>query len=96
VSFDPDADSPAVLSAHAAKLGADPHLWHFATAPRAVVDRFAASFGVNVIRETDTTITHSMRTAVIDPDGNVAAVHDGTEWTAEEIVADLQRALSAK
>jgi protein SCO1 len=96
VSFDPDADSPAVLRAHAAKLGADRQLWHFATAPRAAVDRFAASFGVNVIRETDTTITHNMRTVVIDPVGNLSAVHDGTEWTAEEIVADLRRALSAR
>jgi hypothetical protein len=43
------------------------------------VDRFAAEFGVNVIRETDTTITHNLRTAVIGPDGTVvAAAHWAT------------------
>jgi len=96
VSFDPDADSAAVLSAHATKLGADPQLWHFATAPRDVVDRFAASFGVSVIREADATITHNMRTAVIDPDGTVLAIHNGMEWTPEQIADELRRALSAK
>ncbi len=96
VSFDPDADTPAVLSAHANKLGADPHLWHFATAAREIVDPFAASFGVSVMREADQTITHNMRTAVIDADGRVAAIHDGTEWTPGQIVADLRRALPAK
>lgn len=94
VSFDPDADTPAQLTAHAAKLGANPGLWRFATAPRDEVDRFAARFGVNVIREADRTITHNMRTAVIGPDGTIVALHDGTEWTAATLVDDLRRALS--
>ena len=33
VSFDPDFDTPAVLKAHAANVGADPRVWTFATAP---------------------------------------------------------------
>jgi len=94
VSFDPDFDTPAVLTAHAARVGAAPG-WHFATAPAAVVDRFAAEFGVNVIRETDGTITHNLRTAVVGPDGRVAAVYSGNDWTSAELVADLRRALTA-
>ena len=47
------------------ELKADPAVWRFATAPAEVVDRFAATFGVNVIREKDGTITHNLRTAVI-------------------------------
>jgi cytochrome oxidase Cu insertion factor (SCO1/SenC/PrrC family) len=96
VSFDPDTDTPAVLEVHAKKLGADPRLWHFATAPREVVDRFAGSFGVSVMREADRTITHNLRTAVVDGEGNVSAIHDGTEWTPEQIVADLRGALAAR
>lgn len=94
VSFDPDADTPARLAAHAAKLGANPEIWRFATAPRDEVDRFAAHFGVNVIREADRTITHNLRTAVIGPDGRVAALHDGADWTAGTLVDDLRHALS--
>ena len=95
VSFDPDADTPAALKAHARKLGANPARWRFATAPRDTVDRFAATFGVNVIREADRTITHNLRTAVIGPDGKVVAVYSGGEWTADQIVSDLRRALTA-
>jgi protein SCO1 len=95
VSFDPDRDTPAALKAHAAALAADQAQWRFATAPVETIDRFAATFGVNVIREADTTITHNLRTAVIGPDGRVVAVYNGSDWTAEQVVRDLTRALSA-
>ena len=94
VSFDPDVDTPALLAAHAAQVGAGPG-WRFATAPAAVVDRFAAEFGVNVIREADATITHNLRTAVVGPDGRVVAAYSGNDWTAATIVADLRGALAA-
>lgn len=93
VSFDPAHDTPDVLTAHAARVGAKPG-WAFATAPPAVVDRFAAEFGVNVIREADGTITHNLRTAVIGPDGRVAAVISGNAWTARDVLEALGRALA--
>jgi protein SCO1 len=93
VSFDPDADTKERLAAHAARYSADPNIWRFATADREVVDRFAAAFGVNVVREADTTITHNMRTAVIGPDGRVARVFDGSDWTPGDLAAEMQRAL---
>jgi protein SCO1/2 len=95
VSFDPEADTPAALAAHAAKLGAHPARWRFATAPAATIDRFAAHFGVNVIREADRTITHNLRTALVGPDGRIAAIHGGSDWTADQLVAELRRALAA-
>jgi protein SCO1/2 len=94
VSFDPDADTPAVLRAHASKLSADPLIWRFATAPRDVVDGFANAFGVSVIREQDKTITHNLRTAVIDPEGRLIAVYDGSAWTPEQVVTDMRRSLA--
>jgi len=96
ISFDPATDQPAVLRAHAAKLNADPAVWRFATADASVVDRLAATFGVNVIRETDGTITHNLRTAVIDPQGRIAAIHDSNDWTAATIAKELATALHAR
>lgn len=92
VSFDPDADRPAILAAHADKLHADPNVWRFATAPRDEVDRFAVRFGVNVIRESDGTITHNMRTAVLDHAGRVTTLLDGSQWTATELLGHLRSA----
>jgi protein SCO1 len=94
VSFDPDADTPAMLAAHAATLDADAKVWRFATAPRDEVDRFAIRFGVNVIRENDGTITHNMRTAVIDPKGRITKLLDGSQWTADDLVAELRAAVA--
>lgn len=94
VSFDPQFDRAAVLRAHAATVKADPGVWTFATAEEAVVDRFAAEFGVNVIREQDGTITHNLRTAVIDPNGHIAAVLDSNAWTAADLVRELKATLA--
>ena len=54
---------------------------------RPIVDRLAAEFGINVIREKDGTITHNLRTAVIDPAGRVVSIVDNNAWTADELAA---------
>ncbi|MGE0459924.1 MAG: SCO family protein [Vicinamibacterales bacterium] len=94
VSFDPAADTAARLTSHAEALGANPSIWQFATiADAAQVDRFAATFGVNVIREQDGTITHNLRTLVIAPSGTVVSARDGNQWAADDLLADLRAAL---
>jgi protein SCO1/2 len=96
ISFDPAHDTPAALRAHAAKAGADPNVWRFATAGEAVVDRLAATFGINVMREADGTITHNLRTAVIDPRGRIVSIHDSNGWTAASIADELKAAVLAR
>ena len=95
ISFDPKFDRAEMLRAHATKVAADPRVWRFATADEAIVDRMAAEFGINVIREKDGTITHNLRTAVIDPSGRVAAILDNNEWTAAQLADALKNALAA-
>ena len=95
VSFDPKFDRAEVLRAHAKTLGADPLVWRFVTAEEPVVDRFAATFGVNVIREKDGTITHNLRTAVIDPSGHLVSLVDNNAWTADELLRALKNAVAA-
>ena len=95
VSFDPAFDRAEVLRAHAKKVGADPAVWRFATGEEAVVDRLAAAFGINVIREKDGTITHNLRTAVIDPSGRVVSIVDNNAWTADELASALKHAVAA-
>jgi protein SCO1/2 len=94
ISFDPAFDRTEVLRAHAKKAGADPRVWRFATADEAVVDRLAAELGINVVREKDGTITHNLRTAVIDPAGRVVSILDNNAWTAEDLAGGLRSALA--
>jgi protein SCO1/2 len=95
ISFDPQFDRAETLRAHARKLDADPAVWRFATADQPAVDRLAAEFGVNVIREKDGTITHNLRTAIVTPTGRVDSIVDNNTWSAAELVAGLKVAAAA-
>ncbi len=90
VTFDPDYDSPAVLREHAARVGANPRVWTFATAPRDRVDAFGARLGLDVIRDPKNAsdITHNLRTAVIDAEGRLVTVF-GSEWTPGQALRAL-------
>ena len=92
VSFDPQVDTPAVLKAHAAKLNADPRLWSFVTGDRDEIDKWASGFGVSISRAMNDPrdITHNLRTAIIDRQGNLVQVYNGNEWTPEQVLADVR------
>jgi protein SCO1/2 len=90
VSFDPEYDTPAVLRAHARKVGAQAGTWSFLTGTRDDVDRFAARFGVSLGRDTPDEITHNLRTAVIRPDGRLARVFTGNDWTPAQLLEALK------
>ena len=92
ISFDPDFDTPATLKAAAGAAGADPAFWRFATAPRDAVDGFGARFGLSVIREgpTGQTITHNLRTVLVDRDGRLVKTYNGGDWSPGDVVRDLE------
>ena len=91
VSFDPEHDTPKVLNAHAARLGANPAVWTFLTGDRVTVDRFAARFGVGLVRPADVNeITHNLRTVLLDAEGRLIKVYSGSEWTPAAALSDLR------
>lgn len=94
ITLDPDFDTPAVLAAHAKRVGASPEIWHFGTGARADIEGFAARFGVAVFHEGsgEAALTHNLRTAVIAPDGTLAALLHGSDWTAATLLDHVRRA----
>jgi protein SCO1/2 len=94
LSFDAPHDTPAVLAAHAARVGARRDVWTFATAPTADVDAFGGRLGLTVMRESDAPagITHNLRTAVITPAGTLSTILRGNDWTTDALVAALEGA----
>ena len=97
VSFDPEYDTPEVLTAHAARLKADPAIWTFLTGDRPTVDRFAARMGVGVLRpDGDPMITHNLRTMLIGADGKLTRIYSGNEWRVETVLGDLRAAAAAR
>jgi protein SCO1 len=97
VSFDPLTDTPAVLKAHAKRLGANPSRWTFLTGDRDEIDRFGARFGVSVSRALNDArdITHNLRTVIVKADGTLAKVYTGNDWTPSQILDDLKSVVRA-
>ncbi|HVH58087.1 MAG TPA: SCO family protein [Vicinamibacterales bacterium] len=94
VSFDPSYDTPDVLKTHAGRVHADPALWTYLTGAADAIDRFAAGFGVTIMREDParTEIVHNLRTAVIDKEGRLVTVLRGNEWKPDQLVDELRAA----
>jgi protein SCO1/2 len=94
VTFDPEFDTPAVLRAHAQTRRADPAVWTFLTGDRVTLERFAAKFGVGVIRTppASTAITHNLRTVMVGADGRILRIYSGNDWTPSTVLADLRNA----
>lgn len=92
ISFDPEYDTPAVLAAHAARVGVQPETWTYATGEPAAIDSFAARFGVSAIKnEKDAQeIVHNLRTAVIGGDGRIVTVLNGNDWTPADLLASVR------
>ena len=96
ITIDPEFDTPAILRVHAGEVakidGRVPENWDFATADPAVIRKVAESYGL-VYGKEDGQIVHSMRTALIGPDGRLLKVYRGNEWKPEEVLADVRGAL---
>jgi Cu/Ag efflux protein CusF len=91
VTVDPDYDRPAVLRSYgqaAAGLRAFDH-WEFATGSREEVKGVASWFGLEYWPDKDQ-IIHSLRTAIIGPDGKLAKIYHGNEWKPEDVISDLK------
>jgi protein SCO1/2 len=94
ISFDPAFDTPEILSAYAGlyRTGNASH-WLFATASRDVLTNLAPRLDLMIMRE-GTSISHNLRTVVLDPNGIIFRQLDGNEWTPQQLAgAVLQAAL---
>ena len=100
VSFDPDHDTPARLRAYGAEyIGSDAKNafthWDFGVPTKPELLEMAKYFDVGITQGPDNTITHTLSTTLIGPQGKVAQFYPGNEWTPEQVVADVKK-LEAK
>jgi protein SCO1 len=95
ISFDPANDTPAKLKSYglgymgkgATTLG----VWQLAVGDDKEVRRIADFFGLRyeVDPNDKAQINHSLRTAVIAPDGKVTKIFPGNEWTPADLLREL-------
>jgi protein SCO1/2 len=94
VTIDPTYDKPPVMRAYGAGYSTDAasgdfHQWEFATGTEAEVKSIAEYFGLRFWSDSGQ-IVHSLRTAVIGPDGKLIKLYRGNDWKAPDILADLK------
>jgi protein SCO1/2 len=101
ISFDPENDTPEKLRSYGIGYlgkGAKPDftVWQLAVAPAAEVRKIADFFGLRYEVDPDdkTQFSHSLRTAVISPDGKVTKIFTGNEWKPEDLLNELKATLT--
>jgi len=96
VSFDPEYDTPERLKAYGVTyIGSDAKdafaNWDFAVPEKPVLPEMAKFFNVGITNGADQTITHTLSTTLIGPDGKVIRFYPGNDWTPEQVLADLKQ-----
>ncbi len=91
ISFDSAFDQPQILSSYAGIYrGINADRWLFAVASTKTLASLAPKVDLNFWRENGS-ISHNLRTVVLDGAGKIFKQFDGNDWTAAEL-ADAIRA----
>ena len=88
ISFDPEFDTPAVLKSYAQRYSYDSAQWSFLTGSFEEIGGLAAQAGLRFGKEGDS-ISHNVRTIVIDAQGRLRRVFSDTKWTADDLATEL-------
>lgn len=102
ISFDPAKDTPDKLRAYGlGYLGRnskadDFKVWKLAVGDDSRIRKIADFFGLRyeVDEKNKTQFNHSLRTAVIGPDGTVRKVFTGGDWKKAELLEELKNSLN--
>ncbi|MGH9820965.1 MAG: SCO family protein, partial [Pyrinomonadaceae bacterium] len=101
ISFDPARDNPEKLRQYGlGYLGNDPKadfsIWQLAVGSdkqiRSIADFFGMSYQVD--QDNKAQIDHSLVTAVISPEGKVAKIFTGNDWTPADLLQELKATLA--
>ncbi len=92
ISFDPQNDTPEVLASYGGfyRDGNAAH-WLFAAAPTNTLATLAPCLDLMVVHQGDS-ISHNLRTVVLDPQGRIYRQFDGNQWTPQELADALASA----
>lgn len=101
VSFDPKYDTPKVLrsygGAYTGRYTEETFThWDFAAPPEAELKKVLLFFDVGVTPAGSATLTHSLSTVVIAPDGKLYKWYPGNDWKVAQVLADVRTLASGQ
>ena len=88
ITFDPANDTPPRLLAYAKNAHYDPAHWSFLTGDIIQTSELADQFGENFWTEGGS-ISHNLRTVVVDARGRVRKIYQGNKWTSADLVQEI-------
>lgn len=92
ISFDYMVDQPQILANYAGSYrGTNADRWLFAVASSTTLASLAPKVDLNFWRENGT-ITHNLRTVVVDGAGKITRQFDGNEWTPQQLAEAVREA----
>ncbi len=91
ISFDPEKDTTEVLKRYAERYKYDPKHSSFLTGDLMEITAIAEQFGQTFWREGGS-ISHNVRTAVIDANGKIQKIIPENKWTSDELVEEIVKA----
>ena len=90
ISFDSDFDKPELLGNYGNFYrGGDTNRWLFAVASTNTLAGLAPKVGLNFWREGGS-ISHNLRTVVLDVNGKIFKQFDGNDWTPEDLAEAIR------
>jgi protein SCO1/2 len=101
ISFDPKHDTPAVLrsygGAYTGKYTQETFdHWTFAAPTEADYAPLLKFFDVSSVPAPGGTLTHTLSTVLIGPDGKILDWYTGNDWTVPQVLGDMQKAMQGK
>jgi protein SCO1/2 len=92
ISFDPEFDTSEVLSNYGNySRGDDANRWLFASASTNVLADAALRLDLMITRQGNS-ISHNLRTVVLDPSGHIYKQFDGNQWTPQQLADAMTQA----
>ncbi len=89
LSFDPDTDTPAILANYAGIYrGETTNHWLFAAVANSQLTALAPRLDLMIMRQNGS-ISHNLRTVVLDPQGRIQHLFDGNDWTPQALADAL-------
>ena len=96
ISFDPAHDTPKVLRSYGAAYAGDGAFshWDFAAPSSTDLDAVDQFFDVGVSPGADSTLTHTLSTAIIAPSGKIFRWYPSNDWAPSAVVDDIKQAVA--
>ncbi len=89
LSFDPEIDTPATLANYASSYrGANASHWLFAAVPLNQLMPLAPRLDLMIMRQNGS-ISHNLRTIILDSQGRIHRLFDGNNWTPQQLAEAL-------